>query len=890
VKTLVLIDGSAYFYRAYHAIRPLSTKDGIPTNAIYGFTTMLLKVIKDFQPDYLSCVFDFPAKTFRHDLYAEYKANRGEMPEDLREQIPYIKDIVRGLSVHSMELAGFEADDLIGTAVHQNLGKDLRIIIVSGDKDLMQLVSDQNHVEMVDTMRGVRYTEKEVEEKFGVPPQSIIDYLAMVGDSSDNVPGITGVGPKGAVKFLREFKSLENLLREKDKIKGKIGECLLKEEPQILLSKKLVTIDCQVPIPVDLTAMSLGQPQPQILKPLFEKLEFQTLLKDLVRESAQATIDQSRYRAVQTTAEFDQLMDKLAHEELLSVDLETTSLKAVDAQIVGVSLALPKDGGQYYLPLGHNTSGSQLPREATLNTLKPILESDGVGKIGQNLKYDAMVLLNYNIHLKPIVFDTMIASYLVRPGGGGHNLDALAMEFLNHKTITFEEVTGKGAKQKLFSEVEIAQATQYACEDAQVPLLIQKPLAEKLREYALEELFRTIELPLIDVLAQVEVNGVLLDSAKLKTLSCEFTQKAEHIKGQIFELAGGEFNLESPKQLSKILFEKLKYPVVKKTKTGLSTDVNVLEALSKDYELPKLILAYRGLTKLTSTYVDVLPELTSPKTGRVHTSFQQAIAATGRLSSTDPNLQNIPIRSEDGKRIREAFVAAPGYRLLSADYSQIELRILAHYSSDPGLLQSYREGKDIHRLTASEIFGVPFDQVSERDRSSAKTINFGIIYGMGAFRLSRTLDIPLAEAKVYIDQYFERYKGIKTFMDETLARARETGFVTTLFGRKRFLADLQSRNVQLKMAAERVAINTPIQGSAADIIKLAMIDLHRKIMAGRICAKMILQVHDELLFEVREEEIEGAAKFIRESMENAVSLTVPLTVNIGIGHNWAEAH
>jgi DNA polymerase-1 len=892
MKTLCLIDGSAYFYRAYHAIRPLSTKEGIPTNAVFGFTTMLLKVIKDYKPDYVSCVFDTAAKTFRHHMYAEYKANRSEMPEDLQQQIPYIKQVVDALSIHSMELAGYEADDLIGTAVRLFEGKDLQISIISGDKDLMQLVSDEHHVDMIDTMRQVRYTEKEVEEKFGVLPKHMIDYLAMVGDSSDHVPGITGVGPKGAVKFIHEFGSLENLLQSKEKVKGKIGAVLAKDEAQIRLSHKLVSIDCDVPMAIRLEEMACKPAHTTDLSVLFNKLEFHRLLQDLVPTptTIHSSLDQSRYQAIQTQEALDALLNRLAQEAWFSFDVETTSVKAVDAHLVGMSFALPKDGGQYYLPLGHVTGEVQLARELTLERLKPILENESIGKVGQNLKYDAMVLLSYDIHLKPIIFDTMIASYLSRPGGARHNLDALAMEFLQHQNISFSDVTGKGTQQKLFSEVEIGPATTYACEDAHVAQLLQKPLAEKLRETDLEKVFQTIELPLVPVLAAVETNGVLLDIPKLNNLSREFTQKAEALRQQIFEQAGAEFNLDSPKQLSKILFEKLQYPIIKKTKTGLSTDVGVLETLAKDYDLPKLILAYRGLTKLTSTYVDVLPDLVSPKTGRVHTSFQQAIAATGRLSSTDPNLQNIPIRSEDGKRIREAFIAPSGYQLLSADYSQIELRILAHYSGDLQLAQAYRQNKDIHRVTAAEIFGGPYDLVSDSDRAAAKTINFGIIYGMGAFRLARTLSIPQVEAKTYIDQYFSRYRGIKTFMDETLKEARQTGYVTTLFGRKRFLPDLQSRNIQLKMAAERIAINTPIQGTAADIIKLAMIELHKKIASGEIYAKMILQVHDELLFEIKEEDMDKTGAAIKWVMENAATLSVPLTVNLGAGYNWAEAH
>ncbi|KMP11090.1 DNA polymerase I [Candidatus Nitromaritima sp. SCGC AAA799-C22] len=891
-KTLYLIDGSSYIFRAFFGIRQqLSTSKGFPTNALYGFTNMLQKVIRDEQPDYLAVAFDSPEKTFRHKIYPEYKANRDEPPEDLAQQFPYFEPLVKAFGIAGLRQPGFEADDIIGTLAKKGEEDGMEVTIVSGDKDMMQLISP--HIHMLDTMKNKRFTDKEVVDKFGVGPDHVIEVMGLMGDASDHIPGVSGVGPKTAGELIQKFGSIQNLYERLDEIdKKKLKEKLERDKDNAFLSKKLVTIDRDMDLECDFEDMKAGETDKAALRKMFEEFEFKSFLAEMEDSAAPASseVDRSRYETILTEKDFDRLLKNLKKKKSFALDLETTSKRPVWARMVGISFSF-EEGQACYLPLTHRYLGvpDQLNLQKVCDRLKPILEDMKIKKCGQNIKYDLIVLANEGIHLKGIDFDTMIASYLLNPSSRGHGLDDLAMAQLGHQTLTYKEMVGTGKKEIGFDEVEIERATEYAAEDSDITWRLMRKLRPQLTGETLK-LFNEIELPLLEVLAEMEMNGVYIDRKHLAELSSSMDKQLRQLETRIYSLAGETFNINSPKQLSVILFEKLKLPVKKKTKTGYSTDVSVLEELADDHELPEKILSYRQLAKLKSTYVDALPEEIFSKSGRVHTSFNQTVAATGRLSSSNPNLQNIPIRSEMGKEIRKAFSAEGDGMLLSADYSQIELRILAHLSGDEALKSAFARGEDIHTRTAAEIFGSSLEDVDEERRRMAKAVNFGIVYGLSSFGLSRQLKISPREAKDFIDQYFNLYKRVKEFMDTTIAQARETGYTLTLFNRRRYLPDLNSKNRQVREGAERVAINSPIQGSAADLIKVAMIRLSRQMAELKLKSKMILQVHDELVFECPVKEKDKMESLARKEMEGACSLSVPLVVDMGWGKNWSEAH
>ena len=886
-ETLYLIDGSSYIFRAYFGVRQnLSTSKGLPTNALYGFVTMLQRVVRDENPDYLVVAFDSKEKTFRHEMYPQYKANREAPPEDLQKQFPYFEPIVKAHNIHSIRVHGVEADDIIGTLAMQGKNAGLQVTIVSGDKDMMQLIGPDIH--MLDTMKNKRFEKKDVVEKFGVGPEQVIEVMGLMGDSSDNIPGVKGVGPKTAAELIQKFDSIENLYEHIEEIdKKKLKEKLATDKENALLSRQLVTIDTNLTLNCSLSDMKTQETDREALTRLFTELEFSSLIPKEEKESAPA---QHVYETILTETAFEKLLDNLNSSSIFALDMETTSLHPVEAETVGISFAF-KEHEACYIPLTHRYLGvpEQLDKAMVFKKLKPILENPNIKKVGQNIKYDLIVLQSEGVFLQGIEFDTMLASYVLDPSRRGHGLDDLALELLGHKTITYKEVAGTGAKQIGFDEVEVERATEYAAEDSDITWRLYKNLQPKLTDELLE-LFNDIEMPLLEVLAEMEVNGIFVDKHHLADLSKMINKEMQKCEISIYSLAGEEFNINSPKQLAVILFEKLKLPVVKKTKTGYSTDVSVLEELASQHELPDKIYNYRQLQKLKSTYVDALPKEINRKTGRVHTSFNQTVAATGRLSSSDPNLQNIPIRTEMGQEIRKAFIAEDGNLMLSADYSQIELRILAHLSDDETLIQAFQKGEDIHSRTAAEIFGTSLDAVDKDARRMAKAVNFGIIYGLSAFGLSRQLKISMQEAKKFIDQYFALYPRIKIFMDGAIAKARELGFTTTIMNRKRYLPDIGSKNRQVREAAERIAINSPIQGSAADLIKVAMINLSRQMKHKKLQSKMILQVHDELLFECPPAEKEEMHDLVKQEMEGVYQFSVPLIVDMGWGHNWNEVH
>jgi DNA polymerase-1 len=885
--TLYLIDGSSYIFRAYFGVRQnLSTSKGLPTNALYGFVTMLQRVVKDECPDYLTVTFDSKEKTFRHEMYADYKANRDTPPEDLQKQFPYFERLVQAHNIHSIRIPGVEADDIIGTLARQGQQAGLKVVIVSGDKDMMQLIEPD--VEMLDTMKNKRFGAKEVIEKFGVGPDKVIDVMGLMGDSSDNIPGVKGVGPKTAAELIQKFGSIENVYARIDEIdKKKLREKLETDRENAELSRKLVTIDTNVTVNCSIDDLKVLEVDNDVLTKIFTELEFSSLIPKAENAPVQA---EHVYTTILSEEAFDQLLDDLDSAAEFVLDMETTSLNPVEAESVGISFSY-KENEAYYIPLTHRYLGvpEQLDQKMVFQKLKPILENPKIGKIGHNIKYDLIVLLNEGIHLKGISFDTMLASYVLDPSRRGHGMDALALELLGHKTISYKDVTGTGAKQIGFDEVEVERATEYAAEDSDITWRLYKNLKPKLTDELLQ-LFNEMEMPLLEVLAEMEVNGVYLDKQHLADLSKKIEKELRKYERKIFEIAEEEFNINSPKQLAVILFEKLKLPVIKKTKTGYSTDVSVLEELASQHELPENILVFRQLGKLKSTYVDALPLDIDKKTGRVHTSFNQTVAATGRLSSSDPNLQNIPIRTDMGKEIRKAFIAQGEDKLLSADYSQIELRILAHLSEDETLMDAFRKGEDIHSRTAAEIFGTSLENVDQDARRMAKAVNFGIIYGLSSFGLSRQLKISMKEAKTFIDQYFELYPRIKTYMDSTIAEARERGYTITIMNRKRYLPDIHSKNKQVKQAAERIAINSPIQGSAADLIKVAMINLSGQMKTRKLQSMMILQVHDELVFECPPGEKEEMQALVKKEMEGVYQFSVPIIVDMGWGDNWNEAH
>ncbi len=896
-KCLILVDGSSFLFRAYHAVPPLTNSQGEPTNAIYGVSNMLRKLITDYQSDYVTVVFDAPGKTFRNDLYDQYKAHRPPMPDDLRVQIEPLHQLIRAMGLPLIMEPDVEADDVLGALAQHAAGQGFSVIISTGDKDMAQLVTD--HIILENTMSNSRMDIQGVIDKFGVKPEQIIDYLALMGDSSDNIPGVPNVGPKTASKWLEQYQTLENLIANADKITGKIGENLRASLSQLPLAKQLTTIKCDLDLPYSMDDLKRRPINTLELKNLLAELGFSSWLKMLdshveaVIVEEKPAIIESSYESILAEKQFNQWLERLENAELFAFDTETTSLDYSKAEIVGVSFAVTP-GKAAYVPLAHDYAGvpDQLNRTEILEKLRPLLENPHKDKLGQNLKYDAHVLANHGITLRGIAHDTMLESYVLNSTATKHNMDDLAKEYLGVTTIHYEDVAGKGAKQIPFQEVSLEQATPYAAEDADITLRLHQVLMAKLQQQpTLHKLYTEVEIPLISVLARIESNGVLIDTAMLSQQSLELANHIVALEQQAHDLAGHIFNLGSPKQIQDILYDQQKLPVLKKTPKGQpSTEESVLQELAIDYPLPKLILDYRSLSKLKSTYTDKLPQQVDAKTGRIHTSYHQAVAATGRLSSSDPNLQNIPIRSEEGRKIRQAFIAPEGYKIMAADYSQIELRIMAHLSADAGLLKAFSEGQDVHRATAAEVFGVSPDQVTNDLRRSAKAINFGLIYGMSSFGLAQQLGLSRSQAQSYIDLYFARYPGVKNYMDGIREQAREQGYVETLFGRRLYLPEIKSRNAARRQYAERTAINAPMQGTAADIIKRAMISTDQWLFQNKPDAKMIMQVHDELVFEVAEDQLDHYADAIRTIMSSAADLNVPLIVDIGIGSNWDEAH
>ena len=882
---LFLIDGSSYLYRAFFAIGHLSNAKGLPTNAIYGFTQMLLKVVKEHRPDYLVVIFDSKAPTFRSEVYKEYKANRPAMPEGLAPQIPYIKKIIEGYRIALLEMEGFEADDLIGT-VAKKLESEVDVVVITGDKDILQLVSDR--IQVYDTMKEKRFGVEEVIGRFGVSPEQVVEVMGLAGDAIDNIPGVPGIGEKTAIQLIKTYGSIENLLAHVEEIpQKKLKENLKAHGDLARLSRQLATIHTDVPVDSQLKDFSVSPPDLKNLKEIFKELEFNKLLKELFDEKASTGAERD-YRLVMDRNDLSALLEELRKNATFSIDLETTSPYPMWADLVGISLSyIPHQA--FYIPLGHQGGpNQQLPLSWTLEQLKPILEDTKVKKVGQNIKYDWIVLKRYGIHLHGIEGDTMIASYLLNPTKHNHNLIEIAQEYLDRSVTDYKEVVGTGMKAVTFDQIGLEKARDYSCEDADVTLQLSQLLFPRLKEEGFKDLFDRVEMPLVTVLAKMEMNGVKIDLDLLQGYSKEIEAQLQQKMDRIYAFAGEVFNINSSQQLAKILFDKLKLPVVKKTKTGASTDVEVLTKLSLQHDLPLEILSYRNLSKLKSTYVDALPKLIHPKTGRVHTSYNQTVTATGRLSSSDPNLQNIPIRTEEGNRIRQAFIPEKGWLLVSADYSQIELRLLAHLSKDETLIKAFQNGEDIHARTASEIFEVSIERVTPSMRREAKVINFGIIYGMSAYGLSQQLGIEPKIAQDYIDGYFKKYTGVQAYIENSLKGARQKGYVTTLLHRRRYLPDIDSPTVVVRQATERMAVNTPLQGTAADIIKVAMIRIQNGIEESGLSTKMIMQVHDELVFEVPEEELQEAIPMIQNEMETVMDLSVPLKISIDSGRNWAE--
>ncbi len=888
-KTIYLIDGSGYIHRAYHAVRHLSTKEGLPTNATFGFTNMLLKLLSEYSPEYMVMAFDAKGPTFRHEMYPAYKANRPPMPDDLAVQIPYIKEVVDGMKIPSLEVRGYEADDIIGTLVRIAEGKGFKCVIVTGDKDFRQLVS--RAVSIWDPMKDRSIDYSSLKKDFGLEPSQWVDVMALAGDTSDNVPGVPGVGEKTAVSLIRTFGSMEALFKNLDKVtREKLRETLADARERAIMSWRLVAIDTQVPIFVEPSSLKVSAPDTKALGSLFKTLEFRKLQE---RFPVQGDLSQKDYGVILDNEALQSLIQELKKAKIFALDLETTAKDPMQASIVGISFAHRPDQG-FYIPFGHHERGQarQLEREQTLRQLKPLLEDPDANKVGQNIKYDWIVLKRHGVDLRGVIFDTMVASYLLNPIRRAHNLEAIAAEYLDHRMISYKELTGGGKDGKGFHEVAIEDAVPYACEDADITLMAHEVLQPLLREEALEGLFREIEMPLVPVLVDMEMTGICVDKALLLAISKDFERQLHQAEEKIYAIAGEAFNIQSHQQLGRILFEKLRLPIQKKTrkKTGYSTDVEVLTTLSVEHELPALVLEYRSLAKLKSTYTDALVGLIHPETHRIHTSYNQTVTATGRLSSSDPNLQNIPIRTEEGRKIRAAFVPRMGWIMLSADYSQIELRLLAHYSEDPILIEAFEQDQDVHARTAAEVFKLFQSMVTPEMRRQAKVINFGIIYGMGPFRLARELGISHKMAKTYIEHYFETYKGVKRFIDKTVEEARKAGHVTTLFGRHRWLPDILSKNRTAREFAERTAVNTPLQGTAADLMKVAMIQIHSALKERGLKSKMLLQVHDELVFEMPPEEEEKVKRLTRSILENVYELKVPLRVDIRTGSNWAEVH
>ena len=918
VAPLVLVDGSSYLYRAYHALPPLTNSKGQPTGAVKGVINMLRRLRKDYPQSPIAVVFDAKGKTFRDDLFAEYKANRPPMPDDLRPQVQPIHDIVTAMGLPLLVVEGVEADDVIGTLARQAAEKSRPVIISTGDKDMAQLVCE--HVHLVNTMTESYLDAPGVKEKYGFGPELMIDFLALMGDKIDNIPGVPGVGEKTALGLIQGLGGLDAIYANLEAVRTlgfrgakKMPEKLQEHRDQAFLSYQLATIKTDVPLAVTPESIHIGQPDNQRLLSLFKELEFKSWVAELSDAEVVSTTEdlfetpattserpdaplvaiETRYDTITDMAILEKWIARLSDADLFAFDTETTSLDAMQARIVGVSFAVAP-GEAAYVPCGHDylDAPEQLDLDMVLQALKPLLEDAGRQKVGQNLKYDRSVLLNHKIKLAGIAYDTMLESYVLNSIGSRHNMDDLAQKYLDHTTILFEDIAGKGAKQLTFNQIKVEDAAPYAAEDADITLRLHQRLWPELEAIpSLKRVFTDIEMPLVPVLSNIERNGALVDANLLGQQSIELGERMVELERKAYDIAGQEFNLGSPKQLGAILFDQLKLPVIKKTPTGSpSTAEEVLQELALDYPLPKVLMEYRMLAKLKSTYTDKLPLMINPQTKRIHTSYHQAVAATGRLSSTDPNLQNIPIRNEEGRRIRQAFIAPTGHKIVAADYSQIELRIMAHLSEDAGLLHAFEQELDVHRATAAEVFGVGLDQVTPEMRRSAKAINFGLIYGMSAFGLAKQLRLGRNEAQQYIDRYFERYPGVQRYMNETRSLAHEQGYVETLFGRRLYLPDINARNKNLQLAAERTAINAPMQGTAADIIKTAMISVDSWLAESQLDARIIMQVHDELVLEVAEAHIDVVSKAVRQHMSAAAKLKVPLLVEVGVGNNWDEAH
>ena len=903
---LILVDGSSYLYRAFHASERanLRTRDGRPTGAIRVMTNMLRSLMRQYQDSSVAVIFDAKGKNFRHDLYSEYKATRKPMPDDLRSQIEPIHQIIQAMGLPLLVIEGVEADDVIGTLAQQATESKVSTIISTGDKDIAQLVTE--HVSLIDTMNDTFTDEKGVETRFGIPASLIIDYLALMGDSSDNIPGMPGVGKKTALALLNGIGSIDDIAQRLDEVPAlgfrgskNFAEKFTQHKEIVLLSRELATIKTDVELPVSISDLIMQPLDKEKLVTLFQEYEFRTLVAELEKDGAESHEEEKKppptgeYVTVTEKADFLDWIKKLEAAELFAFDTETTSLDYMVAELVGVSFAI-ETGKAAYVPVAHDYLGAppQLERTWVLEQLKPLLESAEKQKVGQNLKYDESVLVRYGVQMKGIAYDTMLESYVLNSVGSRHNMDALAAHYLDYKTIKFEDIAGKGAKQLTFNQIELEKAGPYAAEDADITLRLHYAIHTQLvAEPPLKKVFETIEMPLVDILSRIELQGALVDGSLLNQQSLEIGQRLKELETAAHDEAGEAFNLSSPKQLQELLFNKLQLPVIKKTPKGQpSTAEEVLQELALDYPLPKLILEHRGLSKLKSTYTDKLPQMINSVTGRIHTSYHQAVTATGRLSSSDPNLQNIPIRTPEGRRVRQAFVAPAGYKLVAADYSQIELRIMAHLSGDDGLLKAFSQGLDIHRATAAEVFGVTLDEVTSDQRRSAKAINFGLIYGMSAFGLAKQLNVSRKSAQEYIDLYFERYPGVLRYMEDTKASAREKGYVETIFGRRLYLPEINARNGMRRQGAERTAINAPMQGTAADIIKRAMILVDQWLASSGHDARVIMQVHDELVLEVAEAQVQQITEGVKAQMSAAADLHVPLLVEAGVGDNWDEAH
>lgn len=890
-KPFILVDGSSYLYRAFHALPALANSKGIPTGAIYGVINMLKRLLADYHPEYMAVVFDAKGKTFRDELYEDYKATRTAMPDELARQIEPIHHIIKALGLPLIMIEGVEADDVIGTLAIAAKEQGIQTLISTGDKDLAQLVSAE--ITLINTMSNTLYTIEKVIEKFGVPPESIIDYLALVGDSSDNIPGVPNVGPKTAAKWLQQYQSLDNIIKHAAEISGKVGENLRASLTQIPLAKSLATIKCDVKLPFDYHQLKIKNPDKKALIDLYKEMEFKSWLAELLEESQENNAAQySQYKIILTKKELQNFIGEIKDAKIFAFDIQTNERNSIHAALVGVAIAIAP-GQAAYIPCGHvyPDAPNQLSKDDIILQLKPVFEDALLTKIAQNMKYNLQILLNNKVSLKGPCFDVMLESYILDSTGNRHDINSLALKYLGHRALSYEDIAGKGVAQKNINEIDLQKASTYAAEYADITLRLHQLLWSRLQEEnGIKNVFANIEMPLLFVLAEIERYGVLIDPEKLKKQGKELEKRLQELEKDAFNLAGQSFNLNSPKQLQEILFQKLNLPILQKTPTGQpSTADPVLQELAVDFALPRTIIEYRSLSKLISTYTNRLVEQIHPRTERVHTFYNQTGTSTGRLSSSDPNLQNIPIRSVEGRKIRQAFIAPKNYKLISADYSQIELRIMAHISEDKGLLYAFENNLDIHQATAAEVWETPIDQVTQEMRRNAKAINFGLIYGMSAFGLTKQLGIDRHAAQSYIDKYFARYPGVKHYMDNTRKLAKEKGYVETLWGRRLYIPDINASQIPRQKAAERAAINAPLQGSAADIIKLAMIQIDQWLKTTGLDARMIMQVHDELVFEAREEQLPQIIEGVRQHMSSVAKLRVPLIVAIGIGDNWDDA-